>query len=146
MTGLPFHAHVPGQTPRHAEGAFDALRATARPGMAPEDLAQSAAFVSGLIYVESGYYWEAQEVLEPVSTALPEGSADRSAVQAVIEIAQARLMARMEMAGAVYRLCDLAEDLADAARGNAMGLNPARLSDWIAATRLMTECLTKTAP
>ena len=145
MSHLPLHAYVPGQTPRHRDGAFDALRATARKGMTPAELAECAAFVSGLLYVEDGYYWEAHEVLEPVWMLLPEGSADRFAVQAVIQIANARLKARMGRPGAVYRLCDMAEELAEQGRGNGMGLKPARLADWIAATRFMTNRITGSA-
>ena len=101
---LPMHAYVPGQTPRHAEGAFDALCVTARPGMSPAALADSAAFRAGLHYLDKGYFWEAHEVLEPVWLALPEGCAERHLVQALIQLANARLKALMGRPRAVARL------------------------------------------
>ena len=54
----PGQAYVPGRTARHPEGLFDPLRATARPGMTPVELAQSDAFRHGLFYVEQGFFWE----------------------------------------------------------------------------------------
>ena len=101
---LPGHAYIPGQTPRHPEGAFDALRETAQPGMSAEALARSPAFCAGLRYLEAGYYWEAHEVLEPVWMALEEGMAERHCLQALIQLANARLKARMGKPRAVARL------------------------------------------
>lgn len=101
---LPGHAYLPGQTPRHAEGSFDALRNTARPGMQPAELAQTPAFRAGLLYLERGYFWEAHEVLEPVWMALPEGAPERHLLQALIQLANARLKARMRRPRAVARL------------------------------------------
>ncbi len=101
---LPPHAYVPGQTPRHPEGAFDTLRDTARAGMSAEALADSAAFRAGLKYLEGEFFWEAHEVLEPVWMALPERSPERHLVQALIQLANARLKARMNRPRAVARL------------------------------------------
>ena len=101
---LPGHAYIPGQTPRHAEGAFDALRETAQPGMSAGALARSPAFRAGLRYLQAGYYWEAHELLEPVWMALEAGTAERHCLQALIQLANARLKARMGKPRAVARL------------------------------------------
>ncbi|MCC5987981.1 MAG: DUF309 domain-containing protein [Pararhodobacter sp.] len=101
---LPSHAYLPGQTPRHPEGAFDQLRESARAGMSAEALAFSAAFRAGIFYLEKGYFWEAHEVLEPVWMALPHGASERHFLQALIQLANARLKARMGRPRAVARL------------------------------------------
>ena len=101
---LPGHAYLPGQTPRHPEGAFEWLRESARAGMSADALARSEAFRAGLVYLEKGYFWEAHEVLEPVWMALPQGSAERHLLQALIQLANARLKARMGRPRAVARL------------------------------------------
>lgn len=112
----PTHAYVPGQTARHAEGFLDAIRATVRGGMTPDDLAESAAFRHGLFYLETGFFWEAHEALEPVWMALPDESAERRFVQALIQTANALLKDRMNRPRAVRRICMIARDLLPAAR------------------------------
>ncbi|MCG6901176.1 MAG: DUF309 domain-containing protein [Rhodobacter sp.] len=106
--GLPPYPYVPGATPRHPEGAFDAVRATARAGMDADALAASDAFQTGLRYLQAGYFWEAHEVLEPVWMACAPNSGARAFVQALIQFANARLKARMDRPAAAVRLCDLA--------------------------------------
>ncbi|WP_300535082.1 DUF309 domain-containing protein [uncultured Mameliella sp.] len=111
----PTHAHVPGQNARHAEDAFEHIRASARPGMTPADLAESDAFRHGLFYLDSGFYWEAHEVLEPIWMALPEGL-DRRFVQGLIQTANAFLKQEMNRPGAARRLCGIARGLLPASR------------------------------
>lgn len=106
---LPAYAYVPGQTSRHAEGSFDPLQVTARPGMSVEQLSRCAAWHAGLTYLEAGFHWEAHELMEPVWMALPEGSDERRLVQMMIQLANASLKARMERPRAVLRLCDSVE-------------------------------------
>ena len=136
MSHLPLHAYVPGQTPRHRDGAFDALRATARKGMTPAELAECAAFVSGLLYVEDGYFWEAHEVLEPVWMALEDGP-ERQFVQGVIQVANAALKLKMNRPNAVRRLCDIADGHLDACgeAGAIMGLSLSEVQQFIEETR-----------
>ena len=123
----PTHAHVPGQNARHPEGAFDHIRASAQPGMTPADLAESDAFRHGLFYIDSGFYWEAHEVLEPVWMALPEGQ-DRRFLQALIQTANAFLKREMMRPGAVRRLCGIARDLLPASReARVMGIGAGRI-------------------
>lgn len=99
---------MPGQNARHPDDAFDALTATARPGMTPEALAQSDAWKAGWQYLETGFFWEAHELFEPVWMALPPNSRERTFVQGAIQIANAALKARMGRPRAVLRLCDMA--------------------------------------
>lgn len=130
--GFPAHAYVPGQTPRHAEGAFDALRDTARPGMSVRDLAACPAFRTGLRYLDGGYYWEAHELLEPVWMALPSGSAERALVQGLIQIANGFLKLRMGRPRAARRLLQMARALCPPPEdGIIMGLTPARVHGWL---------------
>jgi len=135
--GLPSRAYVPGRTQRHPEGAFDTLRATACPGMTEDQLAASPALAAGLRYLHAGFHWEAHEVLEPVWLACPPNSAARRMVQALIQIANARLKDRMDRPAAAARLRGLAAaQLAEARQtraGPILGLDPAQVADWIAA-------------
>ena len=102
---VPPHAYVPGQTPRHAPDLFEALHASVRPGMSAAELAQNDAWRAGLQYLETGYFWEAHEALEPLWMALPADNPERNLVQMVIQLANAALKARMQRPGAVERLC-----------------------------------------
>lgn len=110
-TRYPGHAYVPGKTPRHAEGAFDAVRSTAKTGMGAEDLIGSEAFETGLDFLQNGFYWEAHEVLEPVWLALPEQAPERSVVQGIIQLANAQLKIEMGRPKAALRLCNISEAL-----------------------------------
>lgn len=107
----PGHAYVPGRTARHPDGHFDHIRATARPGLSPIGLAESDAFRHGLFYIGAGFFWEAHEVLEPVWMVLPEGSAERRFVQALIQTANGLLKLDMDRPKAALRLCAIARDL-----------------------------------
>ncbi len=125
---LPPHAYVPGRTERHPEGYFDAVRDTVQPGMGPADLTRSAAFQTGLHYLEEGYYWEAHEVFEPVWMALPADSAERRVVQALIQLANAHLKQGMGRPKAALRLCAIVHELvAPCAGARLMGIDVAEL-------------------
>ncbi|TDE35954.1 DUF309 domain-containing protein [Antarcticimicrobium sediminis] len=106
---------MPGQNARHPEGAFEDVTRTARPGMTPAALAASEAWRTGWRYLETGYFWEAHELFEPVWRALPPNLRARAFVQGAIQIANAALKARMGRPRAVLRLCDLAQAHLDAA-------------------------------
>ncbi|MDX2482167.1 MAG: DUF309 domain-containing protein [Pseudodonghicola sp.] len=106
---------MPGQSARHPEGAFDEVTRTARPGMTPAALAASEAWRTGWRYLETGFYWEAHELFEPVWRALPPNSRARAFVQGAIQIANAALKQRMGRLSAVLRLCDMAQAHLDTA-------------------------------
>lgn len=126
MTLLPPFAYVPGQTGRHPEGAFDAIRNTALAGMSADDLATSEAFVEGLRYLREGFFWEAHEVLEPVWMALPPNAIARAVLQGLIQLANARLKVAMGKPNAARRLYQMAQKhLSEANGGKVMGLETA---------------------
>lgn len=80
---------MPGQTARHPEGWFDPLKTV------NTDPFDSPAMRAGLDYLHAGYFWECHEVLEAVWLALPDPSSERHMVQAVIQLANARLKLAM---------------------------------------------------
>ena len=107
----PGHAYVPGQSERHPENAFDTIRQTARMSLSPAELARCDAFRSGLVFLDTGYYWEAHEVWEPVWMALPEGCEERAFVQGLIQLANGCLKLRMGRPKAALRLVGIAREL-----------------------------------
>ncbi|XDA99128.1 DUF309 domain-containing protein [Sulfitobacter sp. LCG007] len=102
----PPFAHVPGRNARHPEGRFDAVKDSVE-GVSLDVLHRTQAFRTGLIWLEEGYYWECHEVLEPVWMRTPDPSPERSMVQALIQLANARLKLRMDRPGAARRLCGI---------------------------------------
>jgi len=108
---LPAHAYIPGQNERHPEGAFDHIRQTAVSGQTAAELARSQAFLSGLQFIESGYYWEAHEVLESVWMVLPEDTIERSFIQGLIQLANGHLKLHMGRPKAALRLVGQARAL-----------------------------------
>ena len=112
---LPGFAYVPGQTARHDPAVFEVFHDSIRDGMTLEEIECSLAWQAGWRFIEAGFHWEAHEVLEPVWMALPDGGQEKQFVQAVIQLANAELKARMGKPNAVRRLCDMAEGLLEAA-------------------------------
>ena len=118
----PPHAYVPGRTERHPDGLFDAIRATAEPGLSEAALSATEAFRLGLDYLREGYGWEAHEVLEAVWMACPPNAPHRLFVQGLIQLANADVKQRMEQPAAAARLRVLARGLlTEAARGATAG-------------------------
>ena len=71
---------------------FDAIRDSVRAGTDIQSLAASQAFRIGLDWLDTGYCWEAHEVLEPVWMACPDGAAPNAPwSRPLIQIANARL-------------------------------------------------------
>lgn len=135
---FPGHAHIPGQTKRHPEGYFDAIRASVTADLDPSDLAHSEAWKTGLAFLGSGYFWEAHEVLEPVWMQAPQKSAERLLVQALIQLANAKLKLRMDQPKATLRLCatvdTLLTDCEISGRADVMGLSATLVRDWLRET------------
>ncbi|RBI83860.1 DUF309 domain-containing protein [Rhodosalinus halophilus] len=121
----PPHAYVPGRSPRHPEGLFDAVRDTAE-GVPVDRLAETEAWRTGLRWIDEGYFWEAHEVLEPVWMAAPPNAPERSMVRAAIQCANARLKRRMGRDRAAARLegvvAGLLDEVALSGRSRVMGL------------------------
>ncbi|CUH82072.1 DUF309 domain-containing protein [Tropicibacter naphthalenivorans] len=111
----PPFAYLPGQTARHPEGAFDRFKQ-----VAPGALSASMPWRLGLDLYHEGFFWEAHELWEAVWLAAPPNSAERCAIQGVIQLANAALKRRMGREAAAQRLDDLAEaHLLEAARRGA---------------------------
>ena len=104
----PSHAYLPGLTPRHPAGYFDAIRQTVVRGMTVQTLAVTPAFNLGKTWIETGFYWEAHEVLEPIWLILPDASPDRYFIQSMIQTANALLKQRMGRGAAARRIVGLA--------------------------------------
>ncbi|MDD9908630.1 MAG: DUF309 domain-containing protein [Ahrensia sp.] len=100
--------------------------------MTPEALVGSEAFQCGLHYLETGYFWEAHEVLEPVWLALPAGSAERFLVQALIQFANAKLKLEMQRPRAAKRICAIVGDLLSRIDGKSvLGLEISEILDRV---------------
>lgn len=106
---FPPHAYVPGQNARHPEDWFDAIKATVGTDTPLDDLHETQAFRAGLAYLEAGFFWECHEVLEAVWMQAPVGTPQREMVQALIQLANARLKLCMARPRAVLRLCAMIE-------------------------------------
>lgn len=100
------HPYVPGVNERHPENAFDDLKADITEGMSESEMGDSLAWHAAQEYRAEGYFWECHEVLEPLWMAAEIGPV-RSYLQAVIQMANAQLKAKMGRPKAVLRLCDI---------------------------------------
>jgi len=108
---LPRWAYVPGETvPGETYGAdadYEALAQVkllvpaAFRGYVP---ARHPALRYGLTLNDRGYFWEAQEILEAVWAAAPQGGRERILLRACILIATANLRLRMQKPHAAARL------------------------------------------
>ncbi|KIN62375.1 DUF309 domain containing protein [Sulfitobacter noctilucicola] len=107
---LPPHVYIPGQTPRHPENWFDAIKDSVTPDTKVEDLHQTDAFKTGLLYLKGGYFWECHEVLEAVWMQTPPASVEREMVQSLIQLANARLKILMGRPDAARRLCVMVDE------------------------------------
>src|ERR1700692_225753 len=110
---LPRWAYVPGETDE-ADADYETL-AQAKllvpsrfRGYVP---ARHPALRYGIALNDHGYFWEAQEILEAVWAAAPQGGRERTLLRACIQIANANLRLRMQKPHAAARL--LGEALAE---------------------------------
>jgi hypothetical protein len=103
---LPRWAYVPGES-AEAEADHDtlwqakALVPSRFGGFVP---ARHPALRYGIALNDAGYFWEAQEVLEAVWAAAPQGGRGRILLRACIQIANANLRLRMQKPRAAARL------------------------------------------
>ena len=103
---LPEWAYVPGETTesepdRETLWSVKALVPARFFGFVP---AGHPALRYGIALNDSGYFWEAQEVLEAVWAAAPQGGRERVLLRACIQIANANLKLRMQKPHAAARL------------------------------------------
>src|ERR1700688_3340172 len=103
---LPQWAYVPGET---AEAAADYETLAQAKLLVPSRFrgyvpARHPAQRYGLALNDAGYFWEAQEILETVWAAAPQGGRERILLRACIQIANANLRLRMLKPHAAARL------------------------------------------
>ncbi|WP_299854594.1 DUF309 domain-containing protein [uncultured Roseobacter sp.] len=106
---LPPHVYVPGKNARHPEDWFDLIKASVTPDIPSAELHRTTAFQTGLAYLQAGYFWECHEVLEAVWMQTSDPSPEREMVQALIQLANARLKLLMGKPRAARRLCDMVQ-------------------------------------
>ena len=94
---LPPYRHVPGQNDRPDEAFFGGVKTEVE-----------TAWFYGIRLFNSGFYWEAHEVLEPVWLNARPNSRERHLVQAVIQLANGLLKEAMARPNARRRLAGLA--------------------------------------
>lgn len=127
---LPIHAYIPGKNERHPARTFDTIIETAVQGHSPEQLARSDAFKAGIKYLEAGFYWEANEVLEPVWMFLPVESEERRFVQGLIQLANGFLKIQMGRQSSVLRSVEKARSLVPV-EGTIMAIDVDFVHGWI---------------
>src|SRR5258705_1610767 len=102
---LPKWAYVPGE-PAEAEADHDTLwQAMALVPSRFQDFvpARHPALRYGMALNDAGYFWEAQEILEAVWAAAPQGGRERILLRACIQIANANLRLRLQKPRAAAR-------------------------------------------
>src|SRR3978361_1709686 len=103
---LPRWAYVPGEIAQ-AEADHATLsqsNVVVPPGLQGSVPARHPALRYGIMLNDNGYFWEAQEILEAVWAAAPQGGRERILLRACIQIATANLRLRMQKPHAAARL------------------------------------------
>jgi Domain of unknown function (DUF309) len=103
---LPRWAYVPGET-AEADADYETLaqaKLLVPPAFRGHVPARHPALRYGMALNDHGYFWEAQEILEAVWAAAPQGGRERILLRACIHIANANLRLRMQKPHAAQRL------------------------------------------
>jgi hypothetical protein len=103
---LPEWAYVPGE-PADSEPDHETLwqaKALVPAQFFGHVPARHPALRYGIALNDAGYFWEAQEVLEAVWAASPQGGRERILLRACIQVANANLKLRMQRPHATARL------------------------------------------
>src|ERR1700737_993251 len=103
---MPQWAYVPGETDE-ANADYETLaqaKLLVPPRFRGYVPARHPALRYGLALNDHGYFWEAQEILEAVWAAAPQGGRERILLRACILIANGNLRLRMEKPGSAGRL------------------------------------------
>jgi len=132
---LPSYRHLPGQNPRPDADFLDTIIEQASALTTDKTASTNVAWLYGLRLIDEGYYWEAHEVLEAVWNNAAPNSRERHLVQAVIQIANARLKTSLQQSKAANRLTILARESIE----RAFGQKPATVMglDIVALVRMM---------
>ena len=103
---LPRWAYVPGESEKSSADYETLAQITVLvpPRFGGHVPARHPALRYGLTLNDRGYFWEAQEILEAVWAAAPQGGRERILLRACILIATANLRLRMQKAHVAVRL------------------------------------------
>src|ERR1700756_29643 len=101
---LPQWAHLPGGEDDADHDTLWQVKVLVPPAFRGYVPARHPALRYGLALNDRGYFWEAQEILEAVWPAAPQGGRERILLRACILIANANLRLRMEKPRAAARL------------------------------------------
>jgi len=100
---LPGWAHVPGETTKADHDALWRAKALVPSRFCDFVPARHPALRYGIALNDAGYFWEAQEVLEAVWAAAPQGGRERILLRACIQVANANLKLRTQKPRAAAR-------------------------------------------
>src|ERR1700758_303578 len=100
---LPGWAHVPGETTEADHDALWRAKALVPSRFCDFVPARHPALRYGITLNDAGYFWEAQQVLEAVWAAAPQGGRGRILLRACIQVANANLKLRMQNPDAAAR-------------------------------------------
>src|SRR6201987_824607 len=100
---LPGWAHVPGETTEADHDALWRAKALVPSRFCDFVPARHPALRYGIALNDAGYFWEAQEILEAVWAAAPQGGRERILLRACIQIANANHRLRMRKPHAAAR-------------------------------------------
>ncbi len=103
---LPAAPHRPGSGSAPDMAPLERAKAEAPPRTEPEAWRENVAYRYGWRLFDNGFYWEAHEVWEAVWLACRPNSRERVLLQALIQLANARLKAAMGQPRAVRRLTE----------------------------------------
>ena len=101
---LPGWAYVPGESAQADHETLSQAKALVPSRFYEYVPARHPALRYGITLNDSGYFWEAQEMLEAVWAAAPQGGRERILLRASIQIANANLRLRMQKPTAAARL------------------------------------------
>lgn len=128
---MPEHAHIPGVTASAEHQLLAPIVDQADPVTSTATAYANVAWRYGLRLYNSGFYWEAHEVLERVWMNAQQNTREQQLVQGVIHLANAGLKQAMGRDPAVQRLLSLAASCFDRAFQSTdepvMGLSAAML-------------------
>src|ERR1700719_5335350 len=115
---LPHWAYVPGETDAAAADyeTLAQVKLLVPPAFRGYVPARHPALRYGLALNDAGYFWEAQEILETVWAAAPQGGRERILLRACIQIANGNLRVRMQKPNAAARFLGEALGELDALR------------------------------
>jgi hypothetical protein len=101
---LPGWAYVPGQSAEADHACLRRAKALVPPRFHDFIPPRHPALRYGITLNDAGYFWEAQEVLEAIWAAAPQGGRERVLLRACILIANANLRLRIQKPHAAARL------------------------------------------